>query len=244
MIDLNCDMGEGMVQDEALMPWISSANIACGFHAGSGELMRRSIDLCLKYGVQIGAHPSFRDRENFGRKEMKLPEDKLYALIMEQLIRIDLIARERGARLYHVKPHGALYNLAAKDPKTARTIAQAVVDFDEDLVLFGLSGSHLITEGDALGLHTLNEVFADRTYEDDGTLTPRDINGAVIGDEDQSMQQVMQMVNEGCVTSRNGKKIPIYAETICLHSDGNHVVVFAKKIREALQSLPVASTPH
>lgn len=234
MVDLNCDMGEGIGNDEAIMPFITSANIACGFHAGNGDTIRRTIDLALKYNVHIGAHPSFRDKENFGRKEMHLSPDKLYALIMEQLIKMDLIAKEKKATLHHVKPHGALYNMAAKDAQLARIIAQAVKDFNENLVLFGLSGSHLISEAKSLGLKTASEVFADRTYQDDGSLTPRSQPNALIEDEEQSIQQVLQMVKEKTVTSVSGKKVPIVVDTICIHGDGKHAVRFAKKIHEAL----------
>src|SRR5688572_10078474 len=166
-LDINCDMGEGIGNDEAIMPFVNSANIACGFHAGNGSTIRHTIQLALKHGVNIGAHPSFRDKENFGRKEMHLNADKVYALVLEQLIKIDLIAKEEGASLHHVKPHGALYNMAARDGQLSKTIAQAVMDFNENLILYGLSGSLLIREGKLMGLNTANEVFADRTYQDD-----------------------------------------------------------------------------
>lgn len=232
--DLNCDMGEGMAYDEAIMPLISSANISCGFHAGNGETIRRTIELALKHKVHIGAHPSFRDREHFGRMEMHLSHDKLYAIVLEQLIKIELIAREKGAPLHHVKPHGALYNLAAREAATARTIAQAVSDFNEGLILYGLANSFLISEARALGLKTASEVFADRTYQEDGSLTPRSQPGALIEDEDQCMAQVLQMIGQGTVTTVSGLVIPIKAETICLHGDGSHALRFAKKINEAL----------
>ncbi|HTM91550.1 MAG TPA: 5-oxoprolinase subunit PxpA [Flavisolibacter sp.] len=237
--DLNCDMGEGIGNDEAIMPYITSANISCGFHAGNGDTIRESIALALRHNVRIGAHPSFRDKENFGRKEMHLGQDKLYAIVLEQLIKMDLIAKEKGAKLYHVKPHGALYNMAAKDAGIAGTIALAIKDFNEDLVLYGLSNSCLISEGKALGLQTANEVFADRTYQEDGSLTPRSQEDALIEDEEQCLQQVMQMIKQGTVTAISGKNIPIAADTICIHSDGKHAVSFAKKIYEALkQSAP------
>lgn len=235
-------MGEGMRYDADIMPHIHSANIACGFHAGSGDLMRQTIDLAMQHGVRIGAHPSFRDKEHFGRREMHLPSDKLYALVIEQLIRIDLIARERGALLYHVKPHGALYNMGARDRSIAHTIAQAVKDFNEDLVFYGLSGSHLISEAQALGLRTASEVFADRTYQDDGSLTPRNRPFALIEDDEQCIRQVMQMVREGTVTTLSGTVVPISAETLCLHGDGTHAVAFARKISLALQSIPLVPT--
>lgn len=237
--DLNCDMGEGIGNDEALMPFISSANISCGFHAGNGDIIRHTMLLALKYNVQIGAHPSFRDKENFGRKEMHLGHDKLYAIVLEQLIKMDLIAKEKGARLHHVKPHGALYNMAAKNAEIAGTIAQAIKDFDEDLVLYGLSNSFLISEAKALGLATASEVFADRTYQDDGSLTPRSQPNALIEDEEQCIRQVWQMIQQGTVTTTSGKIIPIVAGTICIHSDGKHAVSFAQKIHDALkQSTP------
>jgi UPF0271 protein len=196
-VDLNCDMGEGIGNDAAIMPYITSANIACGFHAGNGNTIRQTIDLALQHNVHIGAHPSFRDKANFGRTEMDLPLDKVYAIVIEQIIKIDLIAKEKGTTLHHVKPHGALYNMAAREAKLARTIVQAVKDFREDLVLYGLSGSYLIHEAKELGLQTMSEVFADRTYQDDGTLTPRTEANALIEDEEQSIRQVLQMINEG-----------------------------------------------
>lgn len=239
--DLNCDMGEGIGNDEAIMPYISSANISCGFHAGNGDTIRQSIALAIRHNVRIGAHPSFRDKENFGRKEIQLPPDKLYAIVLEQLIKLDLIAKEKGTRLYHVKPHGALYNMAARDAETATVIAQAIKDFNEELVLYGLSNSLLISKGKALGLKTANEVFADRTYQDNGSLTPRSNNKALIENEDDCLKQVLQMVNYGTVTTTSGKTIPIAADTICIHGDGKHAVTFAKKIHEALKH-PAAET--
>src|SRR6188768_3641176 len=212
--DLNCDMGEGMGNDDAIMPYITSANISCGFHAGNGDTIRYTMALAIKHGVRIGAHPSFHDKENFGRKEMELTQEKLYAIVLEQLIKMDLITKEKGTRLCHVKPHGALYNMAAKDAKIAATIAQVIKDFNEDLVLYGLSNSFLISEAKALGLQTANEVFADRTYQDDGGLTPRSQSNALIKTEEECIQQVLQMVKEGTVTTTSGKTIPIIAETI------------------------------
>ena len=228
--DINCDMGEGIGNDEAIMPFISSANISCGFHAGNNEVIAHTMDIALTYGAKIGAHPSFHDKENFGRKEIDLFDDKLYALIIEQLIRIDLVAKTKGANLYHIKPHGALYNMSARDKNMARIIATAVKDFNEELVLYGLSGSYLISEAKDAGLRTASEVFADRTYQEDGSLTPRSQPNALIEDEEQCSRQVMQMVHEGTVTTISGKQIPIIAETICIHSDGKLAVQFAKAI--------------
>lgn len=233
-IDLNCDMGEGIGNDEAIIPFINSANIACGFHAGNTDSIKKTIDLALRHGVKIGAHFSYRDKENFGRKEMQLPPEKIYALVMDQLIKIDLIAKQKGTALHHVKPHGALYNMAAKNSLLSQTIATAVKDFDETLVLFGLSGSYLISEAKAMGLATASEIFADRTYGDDGNLTPRSQPNALIEEEVKCMQQVMQMVNEATVTTTSGNIISIVTETICIHSDGKNAVLFAKKIHQTL----------
>lgn len=235
--DLNCDMGEGIGNEEAIMPYITSANISCGFHAGNGDIIRQSMALAIRHNVRIGAHPSFRDKENFGRKEVHLDNDKLYAIVLEQLIKIDLIAKEKKAKLHHVKPHGALYNMAAKDAQIAKTIAQVVKDFNEELIVYGLSNSRLIDESKSLGLKTANEVFADRTYLDDGSLTPRSQANALIEDEEQCVQQVMQMVNERTVTSTSGKIIPVAVDTICIHGDGKYAVAFAKRIHEALEQV-------
>ena len=233
-LDINCDVGEGMPNDEALMPYITSANISCGFHAGNGDTIRHTMSLAIKYNTRIGAHPSFRDKENFGRVEMKLPPDKLYAIVIEQLIKMDLIAKEKGVTLHHVKPHGALYNMAARDVELARVIAQTIKDFRDDLILYGMSGSYLISEAKAMGLQTKSEVFADRTYQDDGSLTPRSESHALIEDEVQCIRQVMQMVREGRVTTVSGNIIPILAETVCIHGDGRNAVQLAKAIHKAL----------
>ena len=237
--DLNCDMGEGIGNDEDIMPFITSANISCGFHAGNGDIIRQTMALAIKYGVHIGAHPSFRDKESFGRREMHLGHDKLYAIVLEQLIKMDLIAKEKGAILHHVKPHGALYNMAARQADIASTIVQAIKDFNEDFILYGLRGSHLISEGKAAGLRTYSEVFADRTYQDDGSLTPRLEPGALIENDEQCIRQVLQMINLKTVKTITGNTIPIVADTICIHGDGKRALSFAKKIHEALkQSAP------
>lgn len=229
-VDINCDMGEGMNNEEAIMPFISSANIACGYHAGDEDIMKRTIELALKHGVSIGAHPSFPDRENFGRTEMRLEPDVLYDMIVLQIKILDTIAEMSDAGLHHVKPHGALYNMAAKDPELASIIARAVKDSDPDLILYGLSGSHLISEARSIGLRTASEAFADRTYRDDGSLTPRTEPNALIEDTKEVLRQVKQMMQEGTVRTVSGKTIPILAETICIHGDGMHAVEFAKAI--------------
>jgi UPF0271 protein len=234
-IDINCDLGEDTGFDDALMPFISSANIACGYHAGDEETMKHTVESAIKNNVAIGAHPSFFDRENFGRTAMHLPTDEIYDLIILQLRTIDKIAASMGAELHHVKPHGALYNMSAKDPMIAKIIAQAVKDFNDRVILFGLSGSDSISAARAIGLKTASEVFADRTYQDDGSLTPRSESNAMIEEVDKSAQQSLQMVRERVVTTVNGKTIPIIADTICIHGDGKHAVDFAKAIHKALK---------
>jgi 5-oxoprolinase (ATP-hydrolysing) subunit A len=233
-VDINCDMGEGIGRDEQLMPFIDSANIACGYHAGDIATMQHTIDLCREHKVSVGAHPSFLDKENFGRKEMQLPPEDLYELIIQQLIIINELTEQSSLPLIHVKPHGALYNMSARDPLLANVIARAVKDFNKELVLFGLSGSHSIAEAKKIGLKSRSEVFADRTYRDDGSLTPRSVAGALIDDADKAVAQALEMVNEGTVTTTSGKKITILAETVCIHGDGEHAVEFARAIRQAI----------
>lgn len=234
MIDINCDMGEGLNNEAAIMPFILSANIACGYHAGDEEAMRQVIALCLQYDIHIGAHPSFADRGNFGRTEMQLPLTEVYSLVTEQLQLINGIAIELGAKLHHVKPHGALYNMAAKSSVLANVIATAVRDFNPSLIYYGLSGSVMVTEANKVGLKTFNEVFADRTYQDDGTLTPRTQSNALITDENDVQQQVKKFVNENTVTTTTGKDIFLQADTICIHGDGIHAVDFAKAVFKEL----------
>lgn len=232
--DINCDMGEGMGNDELIMPFITSANIACGYHAGDAVTMQQTIETCLQHHVAIGAHPSFFDRNNFGRTEMDLPVDDLYELITQQLIIFSEAADSFDQKINHVKPHGALYNMSAKDALIANVIAKAVKEFDESLLLVGLSGSPSITEAKKIGLRTASEVFADRTYQDDGSLTPRSQPNAIIEDTAQVVRQVLQMINRGTVTTVSGKVIPVTAETICIHGDGEQAVEFAKAIHKAI----------
>jgi UPF0271 protein len=234
-IDLNCDLGEGMNNDELIMPYISSANIACGYHAGDEKTTGKTIELAAKYNVAIGAHVSFFDKENFGRSEINLATNEIYELVEQQLIFLKKIADSFSIKINHVKPHGALYNMSAKNAELAKTIAQAVKDFDNNLILFGLSGSYSVSEAKATGLKTANEVFADRTYQDDGSLTARSQPNALIEDAGNAVHQVVQMIREGTVTTVSGKHIPIVAETICIHGDGKHAATFAKNIYEKLK---------
>jgi len=234
-IDVNCDMGEGAGNDEQLMPFTSSASIACGYHAGDEQTMHQTVDLCLKYNVAIGAHPSFADKENFGRSEMNLSPEEVYELVTIQVDSLSKIVKAKGAMLHHVKPHGALYNMAAKDLSLAGVIAKAVKDIDPSLILYGLAGSYSITQAIKTGLKTGSEVFADRSYQDNGSLTPRSQTDALIEEASISVKQVLQVIMEGTVTSVNGNKIPVTADTICIHGDGKNAVEFAKAIHQNLK---------
>ena len=234
-IDLNCDMGEGMMNDEALMHFISSANIACGYQAGDEQIMKRTVQLAVNNNVAIGAHPGFADKENFGRIEVQLSDEAYHALVIHQLAALKKITDAVGTKIHHVKPHGALYNMSAKNRHIAFIIAKAVLEFDPDLVLYGLSGSNSITEARALGLKTASEVFADRSYQNDGSLTPRSQPHALIEDEDASLRQVLQMIQQQTVTTLENITVPVVAETICIHGDGAYAVAFAKSIYETLK---------
>ncbi|MDC6111905.1 5-oxoprolinase subunit PxpA [Serratia rubidaea] len=231
IVDLNADLGEGGVNDQALLQLVSSANIACGFHAGDAQSMRQSVRWALQYGVAIGAHPSFPDRENFGRTRMQLPAETVYAQVVYQLGALAAIARAEGGAMTHVKPHGMLYNQAAVEPALADAIARAVKDVDPALRLVGLAGSELIRAGERLGLATRQEAFADRGYLADGTLVPRGQSGALIEDDQQALQQTLEMVRHHRVRSIDGKWAAVQAETVCLHGDGEHALAYARKLR-------------
>lgn len=238
-IDLNCDLGEGCGNDAELMKYISSANIACGFHAGDPATMRRTAELAVGNGVAIGAHPGYRDRENFGRTPMSLTHEEVFDIVSEQILAMKDICESLDVSLHHVKPHGAMYNQAAVDEHLADAIAEAVASIDQNLMLYGLSGSYLIYRAKAAGLATASEVFADRTYTPAGTLTPRSQVEALIQDDHTAVNQALCMVEHGTVIATTGETLPIVAETICLHGDGEHAVEFAKAIRDALSKAGV-----
>lgn len=224
------------------MPYISSANISCGYHAGDEATIHKVINLSRRYGVQVGAHPSFNDRENFGRTMHLLSPEEIYDLITAQLLLFDKIAKQEGTVMKHVKPHGALYNLSVKDVGVAKTIAQAIKDFNNELLLMGLSGSCSITAAKEIGLQTISEVFADRTYQPDGSLTPRSFPGATITDADAMLLQVLQMVVQKTVTSTADTIVPIDAASICIHGDGAHAVEFAEHLFKTLQQNNIVVT--
>jgi len=241
VIDLNCDMGEAfgnypMPNDDILMDYISSANIACGFHAGDPEVMQHTVKMAIKKGVAIGAHPGLPDLQGFGRREMKISANEAYQMTLYQIGALYGFVKAAGGKLHHVKAHGALYNMAAKDAALAKAIVEAVHDFDSTLILYALAGSEMIEAAKKTGLITASEVFADRTYQDDGSLTPRTQSNALITGEQQSIEQVLMMVKQQQVVSVNKKNITIKAETLCLHGDGLHAVEFAKTIRLKIQS--------
>ena len=236
-LDINCDMGEGIGNDDLLLPFISSANIACGFHAGDAATMWQTVESAIKHNVAIGAHISFHDRNNFGRSEMQWNGEEIYELVSQQLIILQEITSSLDTKMQHVKPHGALYNMSARDATLAKIIAKAVKDFDSHLILFGLSGSHSISEAKAVGLQTASEVFADRSYQDDGSLTPRSQPHALIEETYNVIAQVIQLITNGTVTSITGTTVPIIAETICIHGDGKNAVKFAMAIHKRITEL-------
>jgi UPF0271 protein len=238
VIDLNCDMGEGYPSDEALMAYISSANIACGYHAGDVDTMKRTIDLCMLHGVAIGAHPSYPDKENFGRTDLlggKVTLRNLPQIIETQIDLLQRMCEKAGTKLHHVKPHGALYNRAAIDKFASDVMCSSILSLNPSLVLYGLSGSEMEAAAQQSGLQFRREVFADRTYQDNGTLRPRSMPDALITDKKRSVQQVLQMIRDEQVTTVDGIIIPMKAETICIHGDGAHAVEFARTIYEELK---------
>ncbi|SOZ34240.1 5-oxoprolinase subunit PxpA [Cupriavidus neocaledonicus] len=239
-IDLNADLGEGCGNDEALLALISSANIACGWHAGDAATMVQTVKWALAQGVAIGAHPSYPDRDNFGRTEMQRDPEHVYADVLYQIGALAAIVRAQGGVLHHVKPHGALYNQAVRDPALARAIVRAVRDFDADLVFFGLAGSQMIEVAKEAGLRVKQEVFADRGYNPDGTLVKRGTPGALHEDEEVALDQTLTMVREQRVRAIDGTWVPIQAETVCLHGDGAHALAFARRIRERLGAEGIA----
>ncbi len=234
-IDLNCDLGEGAGRDGELMALITSASIACGGHAGDEATMRATVRLALRHGVVIGAHPGFADREHFGRRELVLSAGEIAELVQTQVRALQTVAAEEGAVVRYVKPHGALYNMAARAPAVAEAIASAVAGLGGGFAIYALSGGELLRAGRACGLDVKGEVFADRTYQRDGSLTPRDRPGALIEDEARAVDQVLAMVIEGRVNTAEGGFARVSADTLCLHGDGTTAVAFARGVNAALR---------
>ena len=244
-IDLNCDMGESygawkMGADEEIMPLITSANIAAGFHAGDPATIRRTVRLAVEHGVAIGAHPSLPDLAGFGRRAMHVSAQDVYDLVLYQAGAVAAFARAAGATLHHVKCHGALYNMAAMDEALSDAIARAVRDLGGGVQLYALSNSRMMDAGKKHGLTTVGEVFADRGYMDDGTLAPRGQPGGMIEDAAQSVAQVMSMIGEGVVVSLSGKRVPVSPGTLCLHGDQPGAVAFARALRESFAAKDIA----
>lgn len=238
-IDFNCDLGEGCANDADVMPFISSANIACGAHAGDIASMRATLRLCAAHGVSAGAHPGYADREHFGRRALALSREQIRSLLHEQLERIAEIALTEGVALVHVKPHGALYNQAAADAVLADAIAEAVRAFDSNLILVGLAGSRLITAGLAHGLRIAHEAFTDRRYQSDGSLAPRGQPGAVIESVDAAIAQALAIVRGESIACIDGTALRVHADTLCLHGDGSDAAGFAGSLRAAFDDAGV-----
>jgi len=249
-IDLNCDMGESfgayrIGMDERLMPYITSANIACGFHAGDAAVMRRTVRACKANQVAIGAHPGLPDLSGFGRREMRITPDEAYEMVIYQIGALMGFVRSEDAVLRHVKPHGALYNMAAADSALAEAIAEAVYRVDPGLILFGLAGSELTKAGIRRGLLVAEEAFADRTYRADGTLTPRSEANAVLQDSVEAAEQALLIVRDGLAWTGDGGTTSIAADTVCIHGDSPHALEFAIAIKQRLeQEGVVVSAPN
>lgn len=240
-IDLNCDLGESfgtykLGLDEEILPLVTSANIACGFHAGDPSVMKKTIRLALKNHVAIGAHPGLPDLIGFGRRNMAISPEEAYDMTIYQIGALNGFVKAEGAKLQHVKAHGALYNMAAKNKELAIAIAEAVYAVAPEAILFGLSNSELVQAGQQLGLKTAHEVFADRTYQADGSLTPRNQTGAMITEHIQAVNQVIRMVKEGTVQSCQGTDVMLKADTVCIHGDGPKALGFAREIRQHLEA--------
>lgn len=248
-IDLNADIGESFAvytlgEDEAMLGLITSANIACGFHAGDPDVMARTVEAAVRHGVALGAHPGLPDLAGFGRREMAITTEQTYNLVTYQIGALAAFARRCGQSLRHVKPHGALYTLAERRPELALSIARAVWDFDPGLLLFGLSGGHLVQAGRDCGLRVAHEVFADRTYQPDGTLTPRSDPHALIHDPDEAAGRMIRLLAEGRIGTVEGGEIALAADTICLHGDQSGAAARARALRDALERQGILIRSH
>lgn len=238
-IDLNCDLGESfgaytIGMDAEILPYVTSANIACGFHAGDPSVMQKSVLLCKKYGVQMGAHPGLPDLQGFGRRRMAIFPAEAEADVMYQIGALKAFCDAAGVPLHHVKPHGALYNMAARDPVLAAAICHAVQATAPGAVLLALSGSEMVKAANAIGFPVASEVFADRGYQADGSLVPRGAPGAMIEDEDTAIARVLQMAAQGTVQTDDGSTVTLQADSVCVHGDGPKALAFVQKISAAL----------
>ena len=237
-VDLNSDLGESfgsytLGMDDGVIPLISSANIACGYHAGDPVVMEKTVALANRAGVQVGAHPGFPDLMGFGRRNMNVTPAEARAYILYQLGALSGFCKAQGVVMQHVKPHGALYNMAARDYSLSRAVCEGIREFDPDLIVLALSGGELVRAAEDLGLPVAREVFADRAYEEDGSLVDRRKEGAMITDEDEAVRRVVRMVKEKKVRAITGKDIPIEPDSVCVHGDGAKALAFVEKIRQA-----------
>lgn len=247
-IDLNCDLGESfgaykLGLDDQVLSYISSANVACGFHASDPVVMDKTVALAKDAGVAVGAHPGYPDLQGFGRRNMTIPPREVKAMVMYQIGALQAFCTARRLKLQHVKPHGALYNMAGKDEALAMAVCEAIQAVDDSLILLGLSGSKMLEAADKIGLRSAREVFADRAYEEDGSLVARTKPGAMITDEDEAVERVIRMIREGRVTAVTGKDIPIRADSVCVHGDSPKALAFVQKIRAALTAEQIQIVP-
>lgn len=244
-VDLNSDLGESfgsytIGMDEEILKYVSSANVACGWHGGDPVVMEKTVALAQQFGTAVGAHPGFPDLMGFGRRNMNITPEEAKAYVKYQLGALMAFTKSRGMELQHIKPHGALYNMAAVDEKLARAICEAVYEVDRDIIFMGLAGSKMISAAKEVGLRAASEVFADRAYNDDGTLVSRKLPGAVLHDKELAIRRVVRMVKEGKVESISGRDISIQADSVCVHGDNPQALEFVKNIRETLLAEGVA----
>ena len=247
-VDLNSDLGESFGNyklgcDEEVTKFVSSVNVACGFHAGDPLVMMKTLGLAKQNGAAVGAHPGYPDLQGFGRRKMDCTPAELKAYTLYQLGALDAFCRAAGLRMQHVKPHGMMYNTIAVDEARAMAVAEAIAEFDSSLIFLALAGSKMITAAEKCGLKTASEVFADRAYMPDGTLTPRSMEGSVIKDKDEAIARTVRMIKEGVVTAISGEDIPIRAESVCVHGDNPKAVEFVRTIRERLEAEGIAIAP-
>lgn len=247
-VDLNCDLGESFGNykcglDEEVIRYISSANVACGFHASDPAVMARTVALARENGVSVGAHPGYPDLQGFGRRDMDASPAEVKAMVQYQIGALEAFCTAQGISLAHVKPHGAMYNMAGRDEALAEAICEGIYEVDPGLVLLGLSGSRMLEAAKRTGLKCAKEVFADRAYEEDGTLVARNVPGAMITDEDEAVERVLRIVKDGVVTAITGRDIEVAADSVCIHGDGPKALAFAAKIRKALEREAVRIVP-
>jgi UPF0271 protein len=247
-VDLNSDLGESfghytLGMDERIIPLITSANVACGYHASDPVVMEKTIKLAKEAGIRVGAHPGFPDLMGFGRRNMNVTPAEAKAYTLYQLGALDAFCKAQGVTMQHVKPHGALYNMAAKDYELSKAICEAIASYNKDLIVMALCGGQLLRAAKDMGLRAASEVFADRGYEEDGTLVDRKKEGAMITDENVAIARVVRMVKEGKVTAVTGKDIDIQADSVCVHGDGEKALAFVEKIRAALEKEGIAICP-